>query len=158
MENQVHDDITTGEEHPAMDTTYRGWELTRDVGERGQTTCNHSRCQTTTENNVTTRKYEDCHQDEDCASRGKCSTSTEDDVTGSVAAPPRKGRIVGRRYRHNKIECRAHRNGRSRDVTKPSHHATRGICVRKEHPDLGAVLENHRNVSCVGTSSDGHWS
>jgi hypothetical protein len=45
-----------------MDTTSRGWELTRAAGEGGKTTCSHSRCQTMTENDVTARKYQDFHK------------------------------------------------------------------------------------------------
>jgi hypothetical protein len=52
-----------------------------------------------TENDVTARKHQDCHIDEDFTSRGKGSTSAEDGETGLVGASARKGRAVGRGYR-----------------------------------------------------------
>jgi hypothetical protein len=78
--------------------------------------------------------------------RGKGSTSAKDDATISVGAHARKGRTTSHRDRHKKIECRAHRSGRRRDIIKPSHHAVHGIYGRKEKSGSGAVPENHRNV------------
>jgi hypothetical protein len=42
-----------------MDTTFRGWELTRVVGEGGKTACNNGICKTMTEDDVTTGEYQD---------------------------------------------------------------------------------------------------
>jgi hypothetical protein len=109
-----------------MDTTSRGWKLTRVAREGGKTTHSHGRCQIATENDGTTRKDQIYRGDENFTSRGKGSTSVEDDVIGSVGAPTRKGKTTGHQDRHIKIECRAPCSGRSTAATKPSHPATHG--------------------------------
>jgi hypothetical protein len=129
-----------------MDTTSRGWKLTRDAREGGQNTRIHRRRQTMTGNDVTTRKDKKYREDEKFTSRGKGSTSAKDDATGSVGVPARKGRTTGHRDQRKKNESIAHRSGRRRDATKPSHRATRGRYDRKEKPGSGTVPENHRNV------------
>jgi len=126
-----------------MDTTSRGWNITRAAREGGKTTRSHSICQTTTENDVTAMKDQNFRRDENFTSRGKDSTRLEDDATSSVGSPARKGRTTGLRDRRRKIECRAHHSVRRRFSTKTSHHATRGIYGQKENLGLGTVLENH---------------
>jgi hypothetical protein len=86
---------TVGEEWPNMDTNSRGWNITRDAREGGQTTCSHGRRQTTKKSNVTARKYQNCHRDENLTSRGKGITSTKDDARGSAGAPTRKDITTG---------------------------------------------------------------
>jgi hypothetical protein len=89
------------------------------------------------------------HRDEDFTGRGKGSTSTEDGATGSVGAPARKGRAVGRRDQHKKTKCRAQRHGRRRVATKPSHHVARGRYGRKEQSGSGSARES---LKCMT-----HW-
>jgi hypothetical protein len=127
-----------------MDTTFRGWELIRAAGEGGQTACSNDRCQTTTEDDVTSREDQDDHKNEEFTSRGEGSTSAKDGTTGSIGAPTRKGGAAGHRDRRNKAENRVDRLGRGTTTTKLS--CTGGKHSRKEQLGLGAVPENNGNV------------
>jgi hypothetical protein len=64
-----------------MDTSFRGWEITRVAG-KGQTACSNGRCQTVTENDVTAGEDQDGCRNEEFTSRGEGSTSVEDGVIG----------------------------------------------------------------------------
>jgi hypothetical protein len=77
-----------------MDTTFRGCEITRVVGEGGKIACNNGRCQTTTEDDVNTREYQDGCGNEEFTSRGEGSTSAEDGATRLVGALARKGGVA----------------------------------------------------------------
>jgi hypothetical protein len=117
-----------------METATRGWEPIGASRVGIQIACINDRCQATTENNVPSRKDQNCCRDEEPTRRRKSGAYTKDGNTGSVEALTREGRADGRGDRCSEIAHQADRIGGGRDIKTSSHRAGSRGNDREEQP------------------------